>query len=236
MGGVSLDQSFRLEPSQVAGFNQAFRSLIPEAAAGSTVAPEFENFGVALEQRFNSRTYLSVAGEIAKSDVERALGVVEFQPPARATTTRELLDFEERTISVTLNQLVGDEFAFGASYRQSRAELERRLPDIPTSAIMVAPLRLQQNEEAILHQLQLFGIVNYPSGLFFRNRGYAPDLPGDDFWQFSAFAGYRFWRRNAELTVGLLNLTDQDYQLNPLNLTPELPHERTLTVRFRFSF
>ena len=245
LGGVSLDQSFRLEPSQVAGFNQAFRSLIPEAAAGSTVAAEFENFGVALEQRLKSRTYLSVAGEIAKSDVDRALGVVEFQPPARATTTRELLDFEERTISVTLNQLVGDEFAFGANYRLSRAALERRLPDIPTSAIVVAPLRLQQNEEAILHQLQLFGIVNYPSGLFFRfesiwnqqsNRGYTPDLPGDDLWQFNVFAGYRFWRRNAELTVGLLNLTDQDYHLNPLNLTPELPHERTLTVRFRFSF
>src|SRR5439155_27373920 len=51
-----------------------------------TTAPEFENFGVALEQRFKSRTYLSFVGEIAKSDVNRALGVVEFQPPARATT------------------------------------------------------------------------------------------------------------------------------------------------------
>src|SRR5207253_8456566 len=29
LGGVSFDQSVRLEPSQVAGFNQAFRSLIP---------------------------------------------------------------------------------------------------------------------------------------------------------------------------------------------------------------
>jgi outer membrane receptor protein involved in Fe transport/Tfp pilus assembly protein PilF/mannose-6-phosphate isomerase-like protein (cupin superfamily) len=245
LGGVSIDQSFRLEPSQVAGFNQAFRSLIPEAAAGSTAAPEFEHFGVALEQRFKSRTYLSLAGGIARSDVHRALGVVEFQPPSRATTTREFIDFDERTLSITLNQLVGDELSFGAAYRLSHAELERRLPDIPTSAIVVAPLRLQQNEEAILHQVQLFGIVNYPSGLFFRfesiwnqqsNRGYTPDLPGDDFWQFNAFAGYRFWRRKAELTLGLLNFTDQDYQLNPLNLTSEFPHERTLALRFRFSF
>ena len=36
LGGVSFDQSVRLEPSQVAGFNQAYRSLIPEAIAGST--------------------------------------------------------------------------------------------------------------------------------------------------------------------------------------------------------
>src|SRR5207247_1229667 len=41
----------------------------------------------------------------------------------------------------------------------------------------------------------------YPSGLFFRfesiwnqqsNRGYTPELPSDDFWQFNLFAGYRF--------------------------------------------
>src|SRR5262249_11830888 len=35
LGGVSLDQSYRLEPSQVAGVNQAWRSLIPESVAGA---------------------------------------------------------------------------------------------------------------------------------------------------------------------------------------------------------
>src|SRR5207237_9714694 len=99
--------------------------------------------------------------------------------------------------------------------------------------------------ESICDQWKCCTCFYYPSCLFLRfesiwkqhsNRCYTPDLPGDDFWQFNAFAGYRFWRRNAELTVGLLNLTDQDYHLNPLNLTPEFPHQRTLTLRFRFSF
>jgi hypothetical protein len=34
----------------------------------------------------------------------------------------------------------------------------------------------------------------------------------------------------------LLNLTDRDYHLNPLNLYSELPRERTLAASFKFNF
>ena len=57
-----------------------------------------------------------------------------------------------------------------------------------------------------------------------------------DFWQFNAFAGCRFHHRQAELQVGLLNIADQNYNLNPLNLYYELPRERTLSVLFKFYF
>ena len=62
------------------------------------------------------------------------------------------------------------------------------------------------------------------------------DALSDDFWQVNAFVGYRFPRRRAEIRLGLLNIADQDYRLNPLNLTAELPRERTLLASFRFSF
>ena len=68
------------------------------------------------------------------------------------------------------------------------------------------------------------------------NYGYQPALPGDTFWQFNLFAGYRFHNRRAELRLGLLNVTDQGYRLNPLNLTAELPRNRTLVASLRFSF
>src|SRR5205814_173470 len=42
LGGVSFDQSFQLEPSQIAGFGQSFRSLIPESVAGPLSAQQFE--------------------------------------------------------------------------------------------------------------------------------------------------------------------------------------------------
>ena len=52
----------------------------------------------------------------------------------------------------------------------------------------------------------------------------------------NAFVGYRFLHRKAELTLGLLNITDQNYNLNPLNLYDELPRSRTLALRLQLSF
>jgi outer membrane receptor protein involved in Fe transport len=60
--------------------------------------------------------------------------------------------------------------------------------------------------------------------------------PGDDFVQLDLHAGYRFFRRKAELSVGILNLTGQDYRLNPLTTYSELPRERVFTARFSFRF
>jgi len=68
------------------------------------------------------------------------------------------------------------------------------------------------------------------------NSGYSPPLAGDEFWQLNAYFGYRFFRRRAEVRLGVLNITDQDYQLNPLNLYSELPRERTLAVRLQLNF
>jgi outer membrane receptor protein involved in Fe transport len=69
-----------------------------------------------------------------------------------------------------------------------------------------------------------------------KNEGYSPALPGEDFWQLNVFVGYRFPKRRAEIRVGLLNLTDQDYRLNPLNLTSELPRDRTFVASLKFRF
>jgi len=101
------------------------------------------------------------------------------------------------------------------------------------------------NNDAILDQLTLFALFNHPSGLFARaegnwysqsNDGYTPAEPGDDFWQVNLFGGYRFCHRRAQIQLGVLNLTDQDYRLNPLNLYTELPRQRTFTVNFQFTF
>jgi len=59
---------------------------------------------------------------------------------------------------------------------------------------------------------------------------------GDHFWQVNLYAGYRFLQRRVELMLGLLNLADRDYQLNPLTLYQELPRARTLAVSGRFYF
>ena len=124
----------------------------------------------------------------------------------------------------------------------------------------------RRSSEAHLHELSLQAVYNHPSGLFARaeanwyrqdNDARATDasligpepgfyktqvtttpagLPGEDFWHLNLFAGYRFHRSQCEVSVGVLNLTDQDYRLNPLNPYEEFVRERTFLVRCRLNF
>ncbi len=253
LGGVSFDQSFRLEPAQVAGINQAFRSLVPEAVVGSLAAPEFEIYGLQIEQRFRTRTYLGIALGLLLADGERTVGAVEFDPiplvptpnPYRPTSISQTLDYQEHTLTATLHQLLGRDFALGAVYQVSRANLATAYPDVPTGLILASPFALRQEQQATLHQVRLYGLFNHPSGFFCGaeslwsgqvNAKDSSTLADDDFWQFNLYGGYRWWQRRAEVQVALLNLTDQDYRLNPMNSTASLPRERTLTLSFRFSF
>jgi hypothetical protein len=251
LSGASLEQSVRLEPSQVAGFVQAYRNVIPDAVAGLNVAAPYDGWVASIEQRIGRGTFLSVGGDILSSTVARDLGAVEFSIPVgggspfSSVQTRQELDYRERSLSVVANQLVGQEWSFSAGYRVSKAELESLYPQIPDTAGLAGGFQRAQDVEAVLHQVHLGARFNHPSGFFAgaaaiwnrqSNQGYATDIPGDDFWQFNVEGGWRFFRRRLELRAGVLNLTDQNYRLNPLNLTSELPREREFFAALRFSF
>ena len=247
LGGVFFDNSFRLEPTQIAGFNQAFRSLAPESAVGLVPATRFETAGLGLDHKFKSNTYLGVEGEWLRSRGARLVGVLTnhliIPTPDTPGSTRQTLEYEEKTVLITANQLIGRDWALGARYRLSLADLTGRFTEVPLSALNVS--QINQDEQALLHQLTLFLNYNHPCGFFAQvqsiwssqhNRGYNGSRPGDDFWQHNIAAGYRFARRRAELQLALLNITDRDYQLNPLNLYSELPRERTLAASLKFNF
>lgn len=244
LGGASFDQSFQLEPSQVAGFNQAFRSLIPESVANANSGAEFRMGGISVEQRLTSNTWAGVTAEWLASDLERTVGTLEFGIPIAAASARQKLDYEERSLSAHLFQLLGQEWSLGVRYRLSQAALDQPFLDLPASAFPSPPFG-SSSVTALQHQARMFVQFQHPGGFFAlaeglwqqqHNRGYLPDLPGDDFWQFNLHAGYRLPNRRAELRVGLLNLADQDYRLNPLNLTEVLPRTRTLAVSLKLNF
>ncbi len=245
LGGVSFDQSFRLEPTQIGGFNQAYRNVMPESVVGSLSAVHFETWSLGVDRKMTGRTYLGAQFECLNSAADQSVGTrdkvyVGVLPNPlldQTSTTRQSFDYEERNIRLSFDQLLGGCFALGARYRWSNAQLSSWFPAVP--------LLGRADVEATLHQVQLHMLAYDRTGFFGgvealwnqqSNRGYTPDLPGDDFWQFNLHAGYRFPRRHAEIRLSLLNVTDQDYRLNPLNLTRELPRERTIAVSCRFYF
>jgi Tfp pilus assembly protein PilF len=247
ISGASIDQSAQLEPSQVAGFVQSYRSIIPESVAGPTPGAMFETFGLSFEQKFRTRTYLSLSGEILKSTVANVVGtfdVLTGLPSAIPSGLNENLDYQEKSLQLTVNQLLGREWSLGAKYRLSQAVLNENFVDVP-DGLPFSTLQPRQHLEGNLQHLDLTALYNHPSGFFAEgealwyaqdNNGYNPGEPGDEFWQFNTFAGYRSPRRRIETTIGLLNITSQNYNLNPLNLYNELPRSRTMVVRLRLTF
>ena len=89
------------------------------------------------------------------------------------------------------------------------------------------------------------GVFQHPSGFFASAEGQwwnqdlrdnLSALHGDNFWQVNLLAGYRSPHRHFELSVGLLNVTDQNYKLSPINLYPELARQRTFVTRLQINF
>ena len=246
LGGLFNENSFRLEPTQIGGLNQSWRSVIPESAAGLLPGAKIETWAVSLDHSFSSGTFLGLAGEWLNSEGERTVGAftnsISIARPGRFSSTRQKLEFEERSLLFTANQLIGECWNLGARYRLSEASLESDYPNIPDAAIWQAQEPKHADDSALLQQLTLSLGFNHRSGFFARwqshwsaqdNRG---ALAEQNFWQHDIHAGYRFLQRRAEVRVGVLNLADQDYRLNPLNLHAELPRQRTFVASAKFTF
>ena len=250
LAGASLDQDYQIEPSQVAGFVQNYRSIIPESIEGENAGAKFETYDLSLEQKFRTGTYLALAGEILYSTVDRVDGAFDYSPPFQPAAVpsgmNEDLDYQEKTLQATANQLLGQCWSLGATYRLSQAVLNDNYPNIPASVLGgFYDFQPSQKTRGLLNQLDLTAIYNHPSGFYAEsealwfgqsNYGYTPAEPGDSFWQFNLFGGYHFLRRRGEVTVGVLNITGQDYSLNPLNIYNELPRSRTFVARLQLDF
>jgi tetratricopeptide (TPR) repeat protein len=249
MGGLTFDESVRLEPTQLAGFNQAYRTIISESLVGSVETPTYQILGLSAEGRLPTRTWWGVSAGMIEQDVARTLGiftgydsgVFPDSPAYFPDGTGQRLEYLEQNLSLTLNQLIGDEFSVGSSWRLTRSELETRYPDL-------APALATRNDTATLNEISVFGNWISPTGFFAHveanwyhqdlddDPSQVPTRAGDEFFQLNAWAGYRFNRNLCEITAGVMNIGDSDYQLSPLNPHAEIARERTFFVGCRMGF
>ena len=243
LSGATLDESFRLEPTQLAGFPQSFRTIISESYVGSVAGAEYETAGVGLDFKLPARIYAGVQLEHLASQVEQDIGNFNFlfpMPPLVPGSTRQEFDYVERGFSAYAAKLFDDEWSAVAQYRYTWSELDQRLPEIPAG--LPGARRLDRAE---LHNVNLFLHYNHPSGFFARaetqlfwqhNAAGSALLKDDSFYQVNLWAGFRFPRQRGEISIGVLNLNDTNYRLNPLTPYSELPRERVFAARLLFNF
>ena len=71
LGGVSFDESVQLEPNQVAGFNQVFRSIISESRSAQSPLPPTKTRASSLKTNSRTGTYVAAQATLLRSDVDR---------------------------------------------------------------------------------------------------------------------------------------------------------------------
>ena len=254
LSGLTDDSSIRIEPTEMDGFNQAYRSIIPDTVVGDTSGSRLDTVDVSLEQKFDTGTYLALSGEILYSRLLRDDATYFLNPNDMSMIypipgiLNHLLDYREPSLTFTADQLLGKQWTVGLRYRISQADLHSDYPEIPLKLPVTAldpSFKPHQYLKSTLNTLNLHANWNHPSGLFSvleanwyqqSETGFSPVEPGDNFWQINVSAGYRFWHRRAEVSVGILNLTSQDYELEPLNLYNEMARTRTYFARVLISF
>jgi Tfp pilus assembly protein PilF len=244
MSGLVNDGSTLIEPSQVAGFNQVFRSLIPESAGfGTPPATQFETWGLGVDHKFPTGTYLDVEGQMLNSRGNQLIGSWlsgPFLVPYGSSALAQTQYFEEKDAFVSVNQLIGKELAVGARYSLTSADLSSHVL-LPPGTLNGADYQLHEN--STLNEASLFANFAVPCGFFseleanyWRQFNAMPGEGGDGFWQFNLYAGYRFPRRHVEVSVGVLNVGDQNYHLDPLTYYLEQAHNRTFAASLKFNF
>ncbi len=256
LGGVTFDESIRLEPSQIAGFSQAYRTVISESLVGSVEAPLFKTWGLGIDGMLPTKTWWGAAFNVIEQDVDRTVGAFSGYnlsnhpdgPVYFPDGTTQQLAYRECSLSATVNQLIGDEFSVGLAYTISRSDLRNTYPEL----IGVPTVNADLKDQATLQKLSFSGNWNSPSGFFasVEANAFAQDLDddpgnsppgipsrdGDSFWQLNALVGYRFWQNQGSISMGVLNINDADYQLSPLTPYGEIVRERTAVIACRMNF
>jgi outer membrane receptor protein involved in Fe transport len=222
LGGANLDQSVRLEPTQLAGFTDAYRTLMPASLVGGIDGERFETGDVSFERRFESRTYVALSGELLRSTANQIVGGY-----SRGITTgegygiepKEQLAFQEESLDFSAHQLLGDYFSLSARYRLADARLSTSFPQVQSSVV-----NTRSNMLGLLHLVSLDASFQHPSGFFATAEGQwwgqelredLSSVPGDEFWQANFEIGYRSPRRRVEFSLGVLNVTGQNYNRIP---------------------
>ena len=251
--GIAPDQSFQIEPTQVAGFTQLYRSAVPEYLVGATEGAPVQTAGFSLEHRFPTQTYVALGGDWLQTNPERYRGGYTFDYAssdlASPTQFLERIDYTERGLTATLNQLIGKGLAFGVRYRVSRAAIETSYPDQPLPLVVAesvaagVPEEVPLQQEALLQLLDLTATYNHSSGLFATVQGLwngqtllTGEHSFDQFWQLNLLLGYRFMGNHGEIAAGILNATDQEQFLVPIASYNIPPRDRMYTARLLFSF
>ena len=239
LGGVTFEEGMTLEPSQTAGMVHDYRSIISESLVGSVSAPEMQIASGGLMWHLGDHAYFDLDWRGRDGDVERQRGVFTLKgmPPLYVDSTRERLQYSDQRAQLGIHYLLDHGLSLSAAWSWTHAELDQLLPDLPASGA-VPPAA---HYAATLNQPQIGLAWQHSSGIFAETRGTwfmqeNEGFPNEHAFVLDASTGFRDPSSRRELRVGVMNLADQSYTLNPLTSRDEPVSQRMFFIEFKQSY
>lgn len=252
MSGYSIEDQLRLEPSNIAGLTTAYSSIIPNQIVSIMPAGTIDTFSLALTGKINDATFLSIDGGFSTFDGDRTLGQFEETIPngqiantdgdVIASKVDQNVDYDEINFSTRIDHLLNRRTSIGASFSWQYAQIDERLKsDLGINS--TSPYL--DDTDAHLYIAALYGRFQHPTGFFAQtdlqywyqeNGSIDPDIDNESAPNLNLSFGYRLRKQKGEVRLSVLNLTDEEYELNPLSNYNLPPQERTFLIETRFNF
>lgn len=253
LSGASFDESFRLEPAQLAGFAQSFRAVIPESVVGSVSGQLLKTSGAALDWKVKNGTYVGLDMSISEATAQRADGALMNFNTGNQTGVFQFpqtLDQHSASAGLGVHQLLGSDWSTGAGARFHHANLVSSSPSLnqlaPNDNFLPGP------RSATLAELWNHLQWQHPRGPFARAESLClwqrhnnrmtmlegePEARGRTFTsQLNIVMGWKFPSDRGELSAGVLNVADTQHHIDPLSGFPDLPQERVFVARLKLNF
>ena len=233
LSGVGLEQSYRLEPTQIGGVNQAERGTAPGELSAARSGLKMDVAGLGVDHAFGHGLYAGARVNTRSTEgaFERAY---HYQAPKYLTAKES---YRENSIEAYASWLAAKRLSIGLSYSATAARLTQN-SSIATD--------LDADYEGLLHRLTLQARYQHESGFFVAAEGSLyhqtdleknqSELPDETFATVNLHVGRYFAKRRARVSLGVLNLFDQDYRLHPINFYREPARERTIVLNLRLNY
>lgn len=244
LGGLALEDGYRLEPTQVAGFLQGYRTLLAEDIDGTHPALEFENAGIGLTHTTDSNLFFDVELNSRKSTSDRGLGHLKNLPLLTPASWSTFTEFEEQVAAFQIAKIVGKSTTLSVEYSYNDSEVDSVIPTLNTEAHRDGQLNscgariLQRTSSGFFTS---FDVVQHRQDLSessYRNGSLIGESSqsGIDHVQGNLEAGWRSRSGSIRLAAGVKNLFDDNTDIDPLNWTLPLYPERVFYLDGSWTF
>lgn len=244
MGGLALEDGYRMEPTQVAGFLQGYRALLAENLDGTHPALHFNIYGVGLSYSSDNLIFFDLEYVSRDSTSNRGLGHFRDNSGLIPSNWPTFTEFSESTISMTIAKIFFNNTTSSLNLNTSNAYVNATIPEITQTAFREGDLvqvSLKFNQQ-FDNGIQLFVNSSFSYQEILSLSSQKPSVSSSlqttnsQIWNIDLGTTWKSKKGSLLLELGLLNLLDESDSIDSINWIEPQFFGRTLYLKSHLKF